>query len=110
MGRCNEEQVDLYQRTRKPEIPEKIVTGNQGLLHAVLKRFSYFPILTKTCSRSLTWALLKLFSGMTGLKANFSSYATAIVDGEVRHHLRDSVLMRQPGWLEDREKKIEEHP
>ena len=29
----------------------------------------------------------------------FSTYATAIVDGELRHHLRDSLLMRQPRWV-----------
>ena len=27
------------------------------------------------------------------------TYATAIVDGELRHHLRDSLLMRQPRWV-----------
>ena len=29
----------------------------------------------------------------------FSTYATAIVDGELRHHLRDSLLMKQPRWV-----------
>ena len=29
----------------------------------------------------------------------FSTYAAAIVDGELRHHLRDTLLMRQPRWV-----------
>lgn len=107
--RCNEEQVDLYQRTRKPEILEKIVAGNQGLLHAVLKRFSYFPDPYEDLLQVANLGLVKAVQRYDRSKgANFSSYATAIVDGEVRHHLRDSVLMRQPRWLRKTEKKIEE--
>jgi RNA polymerase sigma-B factor len=37
------------------------------------------------------------FDGGRGVR--FSTYATAIVDGELRHHLRDSLLMRQPRWV-----------
>ena len=38
----------------------------------------------------------------------FSTYAVAVVDGEVRHYLRDSVLMRQPRWARTAYRKIEE--
>lgn len=31
-----------------------------------------------------------------------------MVDGEIRHHLRDSVLMRQPRWARTAYRKIEE--
>ena len=55
---------------------------------------------TRTCCRSRTSALIKAaqrFDGGRGVR--FSTYATAIVDGELRHHLRDSLLMRQPRWV-----------
>jgi RNA polymerase sigma-B factor len=30
--------------------------------------------------------------------AGFSTYAYAVVDGEIRHHLRDSALVKKPRW------------
>lgn len=107
--RGNEVLVDQYQRTRNTEILEKIVSGNQGLLHTVLKRFSYFPDPYEDLLQVANLGLIKAIQRYD--KSNgacFSSYATAIVDGEVRHHLRDSVLMRQPRWLRKTEKRIEE--
>ncbi|MHB9112710.1 MAG: sigma-70 family RNA polymerase sigma factor [Thermoleophilia bacterium] len=107
--RGNEELVDRYQRTRDSTILEKIVAGNQGLLHATLKRFSYFPDPYEDLLQVANLGLIKAiqrFDKSNG--ASFSSYAMAIVDGEVRHHLRDSVLMRQPRWLRKTEKKIGE--
>jgi RNA polymerase sigma-B factor len=107
--RCNEELVDQYQRTKNTKILENIVSGNQGLLHAVLKRFTYFPDPYEDLLQVANLGLIKAiqrFDKSNG--ASFSSYATAIVDGEVRHHLRDSVLMRQPRWLRKSEKRIEE--
>lgn len=107
--RGNEELVDQYQRTKDSKILEKIVAANQGLLHATLKRFSYFPDPYEDLLQVANLGMIKAiqrFDKTNG--ANFSSYATAIVDGEVRHHLRDSVLMRQPRWLRKTEKRIEE--
>ncbi|MHB8793617.1 MAG: sigma-70 family RNA polymerase sigma factor [Thermoleophilia bacterium] len=105
----NEELVDQYQRTKDSAILEQIVGANQGLLHATLKRFSYFPDPYEDLLQVANLGLIKAiqrFDKSNG--ASFSSYAMAIVDGEVRHHLRDSVLMRQPRWLRQTEKKIEE--
>ena len=109
VDRCNEELVAQYQETRNPEILERIVSCNQGLLHAVLKRFSYFPDPYEDLLQVANLGLIKAVQRYDRSHgAGFSSYATAIVDGEVRHHLRDSVLMRQPRWLRKSEKRIED--
>jgi len=107
--RCNEELVEEYQRTKNPKILEKIVSSNQGLLHATLKRFSYLPDPYEDLLQVANLGLIKAAQRYDRSHGSvFSSYATAIVDGEVRHHLRDSVLMRQPRWLRKTEKRIEE--
>lgn len=107
--RKNEDLVEQYQQAKDTAILEKIVSRNQGLLHSVLKRFSYFPDPYEDLLQVANLGLIKAIQRFdTGNGACFSSYATAIVDGEVRHHLRDSVLMRQPRWLRKTEKKIEE--
>jgi len=108
-GFRNEEMVEQFQKTRDPEVLERIIANNQGLLHATLRRFSYFPDPYEDLLQVANLGLIKAvhrYDPSNG--AVFSSYATAVVDGEVRHHLRDSVLMRQPRWLRRTEKRIEE--
>jgi len=105
----NEEMVEQFQKTRDPDILENIIANNQGLLHSILRRFSYFPDPYEDLLQVANLGLIKAvhrYDPSNG--AVFSSYATAVVDGEVRHHLRDTVLMRQPRWLRKTEKRIEE--
>ncbi|MHB1458220.1 MAG: sigma-70 family RNA polymerase sigma factor [Thermoleophilia bacterium] len=109
LERCNEDLVERYQETRNPEILERIVSSNQGLLHTVMKRFSYFPDPYEDLLQVANLGLIKAVQRYDKSHgASFSSYATAIVDGEIRHHLRDNVLMRQPRWLRKSERRIEE--
>jgi RNA polymerase sigma-B factor len=43
--------------------------------------------------------LIKAVKGYkTGSAAKFSSYAYAMVDGELRHHFRDTELVKKPRW------------
>lgn len=107
--RKNESLAAEYQVSRDPKILEKIITRNQGLLHAVLRRFKYFPDPYEDLLQVANLGLIKAvqrFDCTRGVE--FSSYATALVDGEVRHYLRDNVLMRQPRWLRAAEKRIED--
>jgi len=107
--RNNEDLVEHYQQTKDTAVLEKIVSENQGLLHSVLKRFSYLSDPYEDLLQVANLGLIKAIQRYDKSHgACFSSYATAIVDGEVRHHLRDSVLMRQPRWLRKTEKRIEE--
>ena len=109
LERRNKELVAAYQESQDPELLSTIVERNQGLLHAVLKRFTYFPDPYEDLLQVANLGLIKAvqrFDCQRGIE--FSSYATAIVDGEIRHHLRDNMLMRQPRWLRNLEKQIEE--
>ena len=43
--------------------------------------------------------LIKAVNGYeTDSKAKFTSYAYAMIDGELRHHLRDTQLVKKPRW------------
>lgn len=99
MGR-NEELLAAYAETRSPATLDEIVRRNQNLLHHILKRFSYaaepYEDLVQVANLGLVKAVQRFDLGR-GVR--FSTYATAIVDGELRHHLRDSLLMRQPRWV-----------
>jgi len=104
----NRSLIEQYQVNGDKEALENLLARNQGLLHTVLRRFPYladpYEDLLQVANLGLIKAVQR-FDLDRGLE--FSSYAMAIVDGEVRHYLRDSVLMRQPRWLRKAEKNIE---
>jgi RNA polymerase sigma-B factor len=41
-------------------------------------------------------------------EANFSSYAYAMIEGEIKHHLRDTALVKRPRWARSLHAKISE--
>jgi RNA polymerase sigma-B factor len=96
----NEELLVTYEETGSPAALDELVRRNQNLLHHILKRFAYasepYEDLLQVANLGLIKAAQR-FDVDRGVR--FSTYATAIVDGELRHHLRDSLLMRQPRWV-----------
>ncbi|MHB0866686.1 MAG: sigma-70 family RNA polymerase sigma factor [Thermoleophilia bacterium] len=104
----NRELIKDYQQSQDKSILEKIISRNQGLLHAVLRRFTYFPDPYEDLLQVANLGLIKAVQRYDHSRnVEFSSYATALVDGEVRHYLRDNALMKQPRWLRKAEKNIE---
>src|ERR671912_522415 len=41
-------------------------------------------------------------------KAKFSSYAYAMIEGEIKHHLRDTALVKRPRWARSLHAKVSE--
>jgi len=96
----NEQLLAAYTETGSTATLDEVVRRNQNLLHHILKRFAYasdpYEDLLQVANLGLIKAAQR-FDAARGVR--FSTYATAIVDGELRHHLRDSLLMRQPRWV-----------
>ena len=96
----NEQLLAAYTETGSTATLDEIVRRNQNLLHHILKRFAYagdpYEDLLQVANLGLIKAAQR-FDAERGVR--FSTYATAIVDGELRHHLRDSLLMKQPRWV-----------
>jgi len=96
----NEQLLAAYAEAGFSATLDEIVRRNQNLLHHILKRFAYasdpYEDLLQVANLGLIKAAQR-FDAERGVR--FSTYATAIVDGELRHHLRDSLLMRQPRWV-----------
>jgi len=89
-----------YRESRSPEVLDTVVRANQRLLHHILKRFSYADEPYEDLLQVANVGLIKAVQNFDPTRGiQFSTYATALVDGEVRHHLRDSLLLRQPRWL-----------
>ena len=96
----NEQLLAAYTETGSTATLDEVVRRNQNLLHHILKRFAYasdpYEDLLQVANLGLIKAAQR-FDAERGVR--FSTYATAIVDGELRHHLRDSLLMKQPRWV-----------
>jgi RNA polymerase sigma-B factor len=107
--RLNDELLRRYCEYRDAESLDKVVRANQRLLHHILKRFAYADEPYEDLLQVANVGLIKAaqnFDPSRGLQ--FSTYATAVVDGEIRHHLRDSLLLRQPRWLRRLHAQIQE--
>ena len=53
--------------------------------------------------------MMKAVNGYkTGSEAKFSSYAYAMIEGELRHHLRDTALVKRPRWAQSLYAKVAE--
>jgi RNA polymerase sigma-B factor len=104
----NEQLVADYAETRSAATLDQIVRNNQRLLHHVLKRFATadepYEDLLQVANLGLIKAVQRFDPGR-GVK--FSTYAVPVVEGEVRHHLRDSLLLRQPRWVKKVYRDIE---
>ncbi len=96
----NERLLTEYAESGSPALLDELVRRNQGLLHFILRQFSStgepYEDLLQVANLGLIKAA-KRYESERGVR--FSTYATAVVDGEIRHHLRDALLMRQPRWF-----------
>ena len=96
----NEQLVAEYAATRSPRVLDELVRRNQRLLHHLLKRFAYAQEPYEDLLQVANLGLLKAVQRFDPEKGRtFSTYAAALIEGEIRHHLRDSLLLRQPRWV-----------
>ncbi len=96
----NEQLVAEYAASRSPRVLDELVRRNQRLLHHLLKRFAYAQEPYEDLLQVANLGLLKAVQRFDPAKGRtFSTYAAALIEGEIRHHLRDSLLLRQPRWV-----------
>ncbi|MCZ7662011.1 MAG: sigma-70 family RNA polymerase sigma factor [Thermoleophilia bacterium] len=103
----NESLVARYQQGLCVECLDALMQRNEGLLHHILKRFSYAQEPYEDLFQVARLGVIKAAQRFDPAKGNaFTTYAVAVADGEVRHYLRDSLLVRQPRWARALYKKI----
>src|SRR5665811_359977 len=96
----NEQLLAAYTETGSTATLDEVVRRNQNLLHHILKRFAYASDPYEDLLQVANLGLIKVTQRCDAERGvRFSTYATAIVDGELRHHLRNSLLMKQPRFV-----------
>lgn len=96
-------------RSGKVDALDELLQSNEALLHHILKRFSRATEPYEDLFQVARLGLMKAVQRFDPERGtSFSTYAVAIVDGEVRHYLRDSLLVRQPRWARGLYARIQE--
>ena len=79
---------------------ERIVALHDKLLHHLVRR--YVVSSGEPREDLIQVGYMGLVKAVAGYRADagakFSSYAYAMMDGEIRHHLRDTALVKKPRW------------
>lgn len=105
----NEDVIGAYHQALDVSYLDELLRRNEGLLHHALKRFSYSNEAYEDLFQVARLGLIKAAQRYDRGRGNsFATYAMAIVDGEIRHYLRDSLLIRQPRWSKALYQRIQE--
>jgi RNA polymerase sigma-B factor len=92
--------IDAYRQTGDRQAIERIVASHGKMLDHLACRYAGASGETFEDLLQVGYVgLLKAVDGYEGAsRAQFGSYAYAMVEGEIRHHLRDNGLVRKPRW------------
>src|SRR5918997_2199110 len=102
--------VEAYQERSDRRAFERILALHDKLLNSIVRRYvassdePYEDLLQVGYV-----GLVKAVNGYeVGSEATFSSYAYSRIDGELKHHLRDTALMKKPRWARSLYAKVSE--
>lgn len=105
----NEQLVGAYQERGWMQCLDLLLRRNERLCHHVLKRFTYTEEPYEDLFQVARMGLLKAAQRFDGSRGTaFSTYAFPLVEGEVRHYLRDNLLVRQPRWAKSLYDRIQQ--
>ena len=105
----NEDLIAAYHLALDVTYLDELLRRNEGLLHHTLKRFSYSSETYEDLFQVARLGLIKAAQRYDCERgSSFATYAMAIVDGEIRHYLRDNLLIRQPRWARALYRRIQE--
>lgn len=92
--------IRAYREEGDRRAVERIFVAHGKILNHIIRRYSSFS--GESYEDLLQVGYVGLIKAVNGYKidskAKFSSYAYAMIDGELRHHFRDTALVRKPRW------------
>src|SRR5688572_30008958 len=97
-----------YRRTGDPKLREEIVEKMRPLVQSVARKFSGREPYEDLESEGLYGLLRAVDQFQPERGTRFSTYATHVIGGQIRHYLRDrGHLIRQPAWLQELNWRVE---
>jgi RNA polymerase sigma-B factor len=102
--------IEAYRERGDRRAIERILTLHGKILNCVVRRHAVSS--GEPYEDLLQVGYVGLIKAVKGYKvdsgAKFSSYAYAMVDGELRHHFRDTELVKKPRWARSLYGKVSE--
>jgi RNA polymerase sigma-B factor len=99
-----------YARTRHPQVRERVVAACTPLVRRIAAEFVFSGVPTDDLVQVGYIGLLNAIAAFDPTRgAKFSTYASYLIRGEIRHYLRDQRdTIRKPRWLQKLNTRIEE--
>jgi RNA polymerase sigma-B factor len=102
------ELLSEYQRTGNYRLRDAVVEHMRPLVQSVARKFAGKEPLEDLESEGYVGLIRAVDRFVPGRGARFSTFATHLVAGQIRHYLRDrGHLIRQPAWLQELNAKVQ---
>lgn len=102
--------VKAHQEKGDRRAVERIFTMHGRILHHIVRRYSNSS--GEPHEDLLQVGYVGLIKAVNGYRmdsqAKFSSYAYSMIDGELRHHFRDTAMVKKPRWARSLGSRISE--
>jgi RNA polymerase sigma-B factor len=102
--------IEAYRERGERQAIERIIAAHAKILNHLVRRYTSSS--GEPYEDLLQVGYVGLMKAVKGYKseseAKFSSYAYAMIEGELRHHLRDAALVKRPRWAQSLYSKVGE--
>jgi RNA polymerase sigma-B factor len=92
--------IEAYRERGERRAVERMFSLNAKILNHIVRRYASSS--DESYEDLLQVGYVGMMKAVNGYKldskAKFSSYAYAMIEGEIRHHLRDTALVKRPRW------------
>src|SRR3712207_5243184 len=102
--------IEAYRERGDRRAVERIFSMNARILNHIVRK--YASSTDESYEDLLQVGYVGMMKAINGYRldseAKFSSYAYSMIEGEIKHHLRDSDLVKRPRWARSLHAKISE--
>src|ERR671921_2593867 len=92
--------IEAYRERGDRRVLERIFSMNVKILNHIVRRYASSS--EEPYEDLLQVGYVGMMKAVNGYRldseAKFSSYAYAMIEGEIKHHLRDTALVKRPRW------------
>src|SRR4028119_2414476 len=104
--------IEAYRERGDRRAVERILSMHAGILNHIVGRYASCSEEAYEDLRQVGYVgMMKAVNGYRlDSEAKFSSYAYAMIEGEIKHHLRDAALVKRPRWARTLHATVSEAP
>jgi RNA polymerase sigma-B factor len=102
--------IEAYRERGDRRAVEKIFSMNVKILNHIVRKYALSS--DESYEDLLQVGYVGMMKAINGYRldseAKFSSYAYSMIEGEIKHHLRDAALVKRPSWARSLHDRVSE--